>query len=133
MLRQGRLILGRFKIVRELGQGGMGAVYEATDEKFGTPVALKEIIFETSDENQRAYLSAAFEREARSLALARHECVPFIRDYFQEGGREYLVMELVEGVDLGGLLEERRKPFLVADCIEWMRQLLDALDYLHNL
>jgi len=111
----------------------MGAVYEATDEKFGTPVALKEIIFETTDENQKTYLASAFEREAKSLATARHECVPFVRDYFQDGGHEYLVMELVEGEDLGQLLEERKNPFKLAECLNWMRQLLDALDYLHNL
>ncbi|PYS92065.1 MAG: hypothetical protein DMF62_01320 [Acidobacteria bacterium] len=133
MLRHGHLLQGRYRVLRELGQGGMGAVYEATDEKFGTPVALKEIIFEPADSQQRSYLAAAFEREAKSLATARHECIPFVRDYFQEKDHEYLVMELVEGEDLGHLLDQNRKPFSIAQGIDWMRQLLDALDYLHNL
>ena len=133
MVRQDSLLQERYRIVRQLGRGGMGTVYEATDEKFGTPVALKEIIFETSDAKQRELLGNAFQREAKSLATARHECVPFVRDHFHEDNYQYLVMELVEGDDLGRLLEDRKKPFYLDEVIDWMRQLLDALDYLHNL
>ncbi len=111
----------------------MGAVYEATDERFATPIALKEIIFKASDEKQRVNLSAAFEREAKSLARIQHECVPFFRDYFSENNREYLVMELIEGDDLGTILEEQKNPFTLSEVIDYMRQLLDALDYLHGL
>ncbi len=84
MLRQGSLLQERYRILRQLGQGGMGAVYEAIDNRFDTPVALKEIIFVTTDEKQKKYLASAFEREAKSLATARHECIPFVRDYFNE-------------------------------------------------
>lgn len=133
MLGQGQILRGRYSVVRRLGEGGMGAVYEATDGTFGTPVALKEVIFEASNEQQRAYLAAAFEREAKSLAKARHECIPFVRDYFSEDNREYLVMELVEGNDLAKVLLDNGKPFLIAETVDWLRQLLDALDYIHNL
>ena len=133
MLQPSSLLLGRYRILRKLGNGGMGAVYEATDERFATPIALKEIIFKASDEKQRSNLSAAFEREAKSLARIQHECVPFFRDYFSENNREYLVMELIEGDDLGTILEEQKNPFTLQEVVDYMRQLLDALDYLHGL
>jgi len=114
----------------------MGAVYEAIDERFGEPIALKEVLLETGDTpipGQLEALSNAFEREAKSLAKARHEAVPFVRDFFGEGMGQYLVMELVEGDDLAKQLARRGQPFPVEMGLEWMAQLLDALDYLHNL
>ena len=111
----------------------MGAVYEAIDETFGEPIALKEIIIETADEKQKTSILKAFEREAKSLAKARHEAIPFVRDYFSELGRQFLVMELIEGKDLSEMLAARQTPFPVADALKWLDQLLDALDYLHNL
>ena len=111
----------------------MGAVYEAIDETFGEPIALKEIIIETADEKQKILILKAFEREAKSLAKARHEAIPFVRDYFSELGRQFLVMELVEGKDLSEMLAARQTPFPVEDALKWLDQLLDALDYLHNL
>jgi len=136
MLAVDTVLENRYRIVRLLGQGGMGAVYEAIDERFGTPVALKEILIELANvasEKNRDLVIKAFEREAKSLANARHEAVPFVRDYFSEAGSQFLVMELVEGEELGDLLIKRKKPFPLADVLNWLDQLLDALDYLHTL
>jgi serine/threonine protein kinase len=136
MLAINQILQERYRIVRQLGHGGMGAVYEAIDERFGTPVALKEILIELSNsasEKPKDLKMEAFEREAKSLAQARHEAIPYVRDYFSELNRQFLVMELVEGDDLAELLEKRGKPFPFEDIIHWADQLLDALDYLHNL
>lgn len=136
MLATNHVLQKRYRIVRQLGHGGMGAVYEAIDERFGTPVALKEILAElsnSSNEKQRDSVMKAFEREAKSLAQARHEAIPYVRDYFSELDRQFPVMELVEGDDLAELLEKRGTPFPVEDVVRWADQLLDALDYLHNL
>src|SRR3989449_6101473 len=62
MLTADTVLQGRYRIVRQLGQGGMGAVYEAIDERLDTTVALKETLF--TDEKLRKQ----FEREARLLA-----------------------------------------------------------------
>ncbi len=136
MLAVDTVLENRYRIVRLLGQGGMGAVYEAVDERFGTPVALKEILIELANvasEKKRDLVMKAFEREAKSLANARHEAIPFVRDYFSESGSQFLVMELVEGDELADLLVKREKPFPLADVLNWLDQLLDALDYLHTL
>ncbi len=53
-------------------------------------------------------------------------------DYFSEEDRQFLVMELIEGDDLGEILEKRGNPFPLKDIFNWMDQLLDALDYLHH-
>lgn len=133
MLAKNEILQGRYRIVRQLGHGGMGAVYEAVDERFGEPIALKEIVIGSANEKQKSLIIKAFEREAKSLAKARHEAIPYVRDYFTELDRQFLVMELVEGDDLETMLEKRGKPFPVDDVVFWIDQLLDALDYLHNL
>jgi serine/threonine protein kinase len=75
----------------------------------------------------------AFEREAKILARVNHENIPHVKDYFTEEDAQYLVMELVDGDDLGKLLIQRRSPFPVATIIEWTDRVLDALDYLHSM
>lgn len=133
MIAINQLLQNRYRIIRQLGHGGRGAVYEAIDERFGTPIALKEIIIDAVSKNQIDLILKAFEREAKSLAKIRHEAVPFVRDYFSEFDRRFLVMELVEGDDLASQLAKRSTPFPVEDVLKWLEQLLNTLDYLHSL
>ncbi len=134
MLLVNEILHNRYRILRQLGHGGMGAVYEAHDSVFDTTCALKEIIIAANAQNpkQQELILRAFEREAKILAKIKHEAVPHVRDYFTDTNRQFLVMELVEGKDLGGLLEERQTPFPLEDVLRWMEQLLDGLDYLHT-
>ena len=136
MLMVNEMIHNRYRIISQLGKGGMGAVYEAHDNVFDTTIALKEILIDLSRNTtpaQREMLKLAFEREGKILAKINHESFPHVRDYFQDNDRQFLVMELVDGDDFGALLEKRGEPFPVADTMRWAEQLLDALDYLHNL
>src|SRR3989440_9158031 len=126
MLSPETILQGRYRIIRQLGQGGMGAVYEAVDERLDTTVALKETLF--SDEKLRKQ----FEREARLLARLHHQALPRVSDHFNESDGQFLVMQYIAGEDLSGMLAQRNGPFPQAEVLRWADQLCDALDYLHT-
>ena len=116
----------RYRIVRQLGRGGMGAVYEALDQRLLITVALKETL--SSEESMRKQ----FEREARLLAGMQHPALPRVSDHFVEGNRAFLVMEFIGGVDLAKIIAQQPGPFPRDQVIAWADQLLDALIYLHS-
>jgi eukaryotic-like serine/threonine-protein kinase len=126
MLIPGTVLQNRYRIVRQLGQGGMGAVYEAVDQRLDTVVALKETPF--ADEKLRRQ----FEREARLLARLHHPALPRVSDHFPEGDGAFLVMQYIPGDDLAAMFASRSGPFPPEQVLEWADQLLDALDYLHT-
>jgi serine/threonine protein kinase len=120
------VLQGRYRIVRQLGQGGMGAVYEAIDQRLDTTVALKETLF--ADERLRKQ----FEREARLLARLHHPALPRVSDHFSEADGQFLVMQFIPGDDLSEMMTRKRGPFPANQVLTWADQLLDALDYLHT-
>ena len=126
MLTPDTVLQGRYRIVRQLGQGGMGAVYEAIDQRLDTTVALKETLF--ADERLRKQ----FEREARLLARLHHPALPRVSDHFSEGDGQFLVMQYIPGDDLSEMMIRKRGPFPANQVLTWADQLLDALDYLHT-
>ena len=126
MLVPETILQGRYRILRQLGQGGMGAVYEAVDERLDTTVALKETLF--TDERLRKQ----FEREARLLARMHHPALPRVSDHFSENSGQFLVMQFIPGDDMSEMLTQRRGPFPADQVLNWADQLLDALDYLHT-
>src|SRR5437588_480322 len=126
MLSPETILQGRYRIVRQLGQGGMGAVYEALDQRLDTVVALKETLF--TDERLRKQ----FEREARLLARMHHQALPRVSDHFNEGDGQFLVMQFIAGEDLFAMLSARNAPFPQDEVARWGDQLCDALDYLHT-
>ena len=115
MSAKNEILHDRYRIIGQIGHGGMGTVYEAEDKKrFGKSIALKEILISTDEEpdfKQQNLLKQAFEREAKILAGLEHEAFPQVIDYFVEAERQFLVMELIQGENLSKLLEKRRKPF----------------------
>src|SRR5215217_4977890 len=126
MLTPETILQDRYLIVRQLGQGGMGAVYEAIDQRLDTTVALKETLF--ADERLRKQ----FEREARLLARMHHPALPRVSDHFSEGDGQFLVMQYIAGDDLSEMMNRKRAPFPASQVLTWADQLLDALDYLHT-
>lgn len=126
MLEAGTILQNRYRIVRPLGQGGMGAVYLATDTRLRSSVALKETLVEGDA------FRKAFEREAHLLASLRHPALPVVSDHFTEGEGQFLVMQYIPGEDLSKLCESNGGPFPLSVVLRWADQLLDALDYLHT-
>lgn len=126
MIEAGTTLQQRYRIDRQIGQGGMGAVYIATDERFGSTVAIKETL--CMDDNFRK----AIEREARLLNSLKHSALPRVSDHFLEREGQFLVMEYIQGEDLCCMLDGMGKAFDLAQVLKWADQLLDALDYLHN-
>jgi serine/threonine-protein kinase len=133
MLNLGAVIGERYRVVRELGGGGMKLVYLVEDSHLNRKAALAEMIDSFTRRSDQAAAIAAFEREADLLAELESEYIPRIFDRFSEHNRHYLVMEYVPGRTLeerltaaGGKLDEN---FVIAVAT----QLLEALEYLHGL
>jgi serine/threonine protein kinase/sugar lactone lactonase YvrE len=125
-LLPGALIHDRYKIVRQIGRGGMGAVYEAIDIRLSNTVALKQTLVRSAE------LDEAFAREARLLSALRHPALPVVSDFFADGDGRFLVMQFIPGADLATLLEQQSAPFGLGEVVPWAEQLLDALEYLHQ-
>ena len=100
------MIAGRYTLEREIGRGGMGAVWLGRDEVLGREVALKRIGMTpggSSPDLERA------EREARLAARLNHPHVVAVFDLVTEDDEQWLVMEYVEGVTLAELVPPRRR------------------------
>ena len=136
-LSPGTVLRDRYKIIELVGRGGMGATYRAEDLRLrGRFCAVKEALPDPdASPNELAQSRAQFYEEASTLARLDHPNLPKVSDTFHEGGREYLVMDFVEGKDLREAVEEKRREgtFLDEDqVLRWTHQLCDALSYLHS-
>ncbi|HEV7893457.1 MAG TPA: serine/threonine-protein kinase [Pyrinomonadaceae bacterium] len=117
----------RYRVIKQLGRGGMGAVYEAIDQRMKCTVVLKRTLSESED------LMHAFEREASLLANLRHPALPKVMDHFVERGGQYLVMEHIPGQDLAEILRMLGRPFAPNEVLRWADELLRVLEYLHGM
>jgi WD40 repeat protein/serine/threonine protein kinase len=126
LLQPDTIVHQRYRIVRQVGQGGMGAVYEAIDIRLGNTVALKQMLIGGGG------FDKAFEREAQILAGLRHAALPKVTNYFTEVGGQFLVMEYIPGPTLAELLATSPTVFPTADVLRWADELLEALEYLHR-
>jgi Tol biopolymer transport system component len=122
----GQVLQQRYRIDALLGQGGMGAVYRAFDARLNIPVAIKENQMATPEAQRQ------FSREAIILARLKHPNLPRVADHFSIPGQgQYLVMDYVEGQDLREILS-RQGAMPQAQALNWIDQVLDALEYLHS-
>src|SRR6266545_3066118 len=101
----GRRIAGRYELGVQLGEGGVGIVWRAEDTLLGRPVAIKEVELPPAvRDKQRAALRARVIREARAAARLSHPGAVTLFDVVQDGGQDYIVMELVEAPTLDQLV-----------------------------
>jgi eukaryotic-like serine/threonine-protein kinase len=121
----GRTLRERYRVLEPISAGAMGAVYRAIDIENDREVALKQCTNPHHDQR--------FEAEARLLSALAHPRVVAIIDHFAVSSGQYLVMDLVRGIDLGVLLKQRGTPGLPVDqAIEYTRQTCEALQYVHD-
>jgi serine/threonine protein kinase/tetratricopeptide (TPR) repeat protein len=118
----GPILGGRFRIIRSLGKGGMGEILLAEDVRLGRKVAIKSI----SDEILREGDSKArFQREARAASRLDHANICTIYEIAEEKGREYIVMQYVDGVTLDQLM--KMKPLPLDKVVDIALQIADGL------
>ncbi|MEV0203426.1 serine/threonine-protein kinase, partial [Nonomuraea sp. NPDC050691] len=125
------MVGGRYRLLRTIGQGGMGTVWHAHDEVLGRDVAVKEI-HPPPDLNgpERDVFSVRTFREARAAGRVAHPGVAAVYDVLEEGGHPWIVMQLVRSRTLGELVRDEG-PLPQARVAEIGLQLLEALRAAH--
>lgn len=125
------VLAGRYRLGPLLGQGGMGRVWEGTDELLGRDVAIKELTVPPGvGENERSELHTRMIREARTAAKLSHPSIVTIYDAIEVDGRPWIIMELVRAKSLSELIGEHGT--LPCDQVAgYARQLVDALVVAH--
>ena len=133
----GAILKERYVIKEPIGKGGMGAIWKAADNRLeGRVCAIKAIVRDPyATEEVQEQSRAQFHREASVLARLDHPNLPKVSDFFTEEGTDVLVMDFVDGDDLGQTIRSARKEsrFLhEQEILDWTRQILAALEYLHQ-
>lgn len=124
----------RYRILRKIAQGGMGAVYESVDlnDASGRRWAVKEMSPAALPANERTQAITDFRREAAILHGLKHDSLPEVVETFEEMNRHFLVMEFIAGRTLLNLVDNT-PGFLPEERVKvWARQLFEVLHYLHG-
>ena len=119
--------LGHYRITAKLGEGGMGEVYRAHDERLDRDVALKVLHQRVANDTERL---ARFEREAKLLASLSHQNIATLFGLEEHEGQRFLVMELAEGETLAERI--KKGPIPVDDSLEYARQIAEGLEVAHE-
>jgi serine/threonine protein kinase len=123
--------LGRYDLVRVLGKGAMGVVYEGRDPNLERRVAIKTVKVENLSEEAAAEYESRFRTEARSAARLQHPNIVSVYDSDRDGDIAFLVMEYIQGDDLKHHLD-RGVRYSLEQSLKMIRDLLAALDYAHK-
>lgn len=118
--------IGKYRIVEQIGRGGMGTVYKAIDETLDRRVAVKILNADLIDQES----IERFRREALTLAKLNHGRIGAIHELARDGHDLLMVMEFLEGETVEKLIE--RGPMTIPRAVKLCSQVLDALQYAHN-
>jgi len=119
--------IGKYRVQKIIGRGSMGTVYEALDPVFQRKVALKTVAARESDGLELT----RFVREAQAAGRLQHRNIVTVYDVGEENGQPYIAMELVEGIDLERVIQEKR-PLPVEWKIDVLRQICEGLAHAHG-
>ncbi|OHD70981.1 MAG: hypothetical protein A2W19_07610 [Spirochaetes bacterium RBG_16_49_21] len=114
-----------YKILKEIGIGGMGVVYKAVHPGLKNNVIIKELSIKGKEMGER------FEREAKILMTLRHDNIVSVYDYFIESGKKYIVMEYIDGVTLADVIAKKKKLKPLA-AILIFNEIVKGLTYAHS-
>lgn len=117
----------RYQIQRRLGEGAMGVVYLANDQRMDREVAIKQLSPSLLGDKE---LMARFRQEARALARLVHPNIVQAFDFIEEGHQAWITMEYVEGQELNELLTDQ--PMAVEETLDLTRQVASAMAYAHE-
>jgi len=120
--------IGKYRILEELGRGGMGVVYKAFDPLMEREVAIKVV---SEEMVMIPEMKERFLREARTAGRLAHENITIVHDVAEEGGRLYIVMEYLGGEDLGKLIA-REAPLPLQEKLDYAIQICRGLSFMHN-
>lgn len=133
---QSPVLLGRYRLIAQIGSGGFGAVYKALDTEANEAlIAIKQINLKKLSPQEIIEATSAFNREVELLSSLSHPQLPRIYDQFSDPEHWYVVMDYIEGQTLEEYLQERearRKPLTVVEALEIALQLCHVLRYLHT-
>lgn len=124
---------GRYKILSEIGRGGMGIVYQAHDPQENRLVAIKRLVMENISAEKMREFRDRFKREAVTVKRLSHQNIVEVFDVEVEGGNYYYVMEFLEGHSLKSELEARTKPMSPHEYWPYLSQVAEALDFAHTM
>ncbi|KAB5608515.1 serine/threonine protein kinase [Bifidobacterium jacchi] len=130
MVTENTVVGKRYKILTQIGKGGMSTVYLALDTTLNKQWAIKEIK-NSSDPVQRDLVIKSMQTEASMIKSFDHPAIPRIVDLVQEKGSLFVVMDYVEGRTLSSLLK-KEGPQPEDEVVDWGVQLCDVLEYLHQ-
>jgi serine/threonine-protein kinase len=132
----GTFIGDRYRIETLLGQGGFGRTYLVSDwQCLGALCVLKEFFPITKEENALKKALELFQREAKVLQKLDHPQIPQFLNWFEDRGRLFIIQEYIDGKTYWELLKERLEQgqvFSEAEILQWLKDLLPVLDYLHG-
>ncbi|HXD41534.1 MAG TPA: serine/threonine-protein kinase [Ramlibacter sp.] len=123
--------LGRYDLVRVLGKGAMGIVYEGRDPNLDRRVAIKTVKVESLSEQAASEYELRFRTEARSAARLQHPNIVSVYDSDRDGDVAFLVMEYIQGDDLKHHLDQGKR-YSLEQSLKMLRDLLSALEYAHK-
>lgn len=122
----------RYRVVRKLATGGQGSAYVAMDESEQKEIVLKEYLLPVhAAQETKRQARESFKQEAELLASLSHPQIVRLQDYFIEGDRGFLVLELIDGESLDALVK-RQGPFAANQIMYVLLQMCDILEYLHG-
>lgn len=124
---------GRYQVLSEIGQGGMGIVYQAIDPDTEQLVAIKHLLVENVDHEKQREFRDRFKREVSTVKRLAHPNIVTIYDVSTEGDNYYYVMEFLDGHNLGQEVQLRGGKLTPSEYWPILRQIIEALSFAHSM